>query len=136
VLCFNPLNQHFGGFFVNFRNKRRLVISASFQLVILVLSLLVNHKITLISYIDISFYVSSLLLFTSLLIYIIKRGFFDVMSKSFSLAFKPGQSKRKFDDIPSLSELIQINPKPLLFYGSITGLWMLIALVCYYFLRT
>lgn len=121
---------------MKFQLKKRLLILASFQLGILFISFLIIHKITLLSYINISFYISAALLFTSLLIYTINTGFFDVMSKSLNLAFTRGNGKRKFEDIPSLSELVTISQKPLLFYGSITGLCMLIALFFYYILRT
>lgn len=121
---------------MKFGLKRKLLILVSFQFCILTISFFIHHRVTLISYINISFYISAALLFSSLLINTIHTGFFDVMSKSFTLAFSRGQNKRKFDDLPSLSELVQINPKPMLFYGTFTGLFMLIALFCYYILRT
>ncbi|MGZ4159823.1 MAG: DUF3899 domain-containing protein [Neobacillus sp.] len=117
---------------MNFRFKRKLLISALFQIAILIISLITYHKISLLSYINISFYFSAGLLITSLLLYTIHTGFFDVISKSFNHAFTRGKDKRSWDEIPSLSELITVNQQPLLFYGISTGLFMLIALFVYY----
>jgi hypothetical protein len=76
---------------------------------ILITSSFSKKGFSLLSYIDISFYVSALLLLISLLLYTINSGFFDVIGKSFNLAFSRGHNKRNFHDIPALSELITIN---------------------------
>ena len=117
---------------MNFRNKRKMLILALFQIVILTISLFYYHEISLLSYINISFYISSALLLTSLLVYTIHSGFFDVISKSFNIAFTRGKDKRSWDEVPALSELIKVNQMPLLFYGLTTGFFMLIALFIYY----
>jgi hypothetical protein len=121
---------------VNYRLRKRLLILAITQLFILIISLFSKKGFSLLSYIDISFYVSAVLLLTSLFLYTINSGFFDVIGKSFNLAFSRGQNKRNFHDIPALSELITINQKPLLFHGLVNGLIMLSAIFLYYFLRT
>ncbi|MEH7085239.1 DUF3899 domain-containing protein [Neobacillus drentensis] len=118
---------------MNYQLKKRLLILAFTQLVIILISFLNYHKISLLSYINISFYFSAGLLLTSLLVFTIHSGFYDVISRSFSFAFQRGQNKRRFDEIPPLSELVTFNQKPLVFYGLINGLFMLIALVIYYF---
>jgi hypothetical protein len=120
---------------VNFRIGKKLLILALFQIVILIISCIFYHTITLLSYINISFYISAALLITSLLIYTIHSGFFDVMSKSINQTFTRGAVRRRWDEIPSLSELITVNQKPLLLYGFWTGLFMLIALFVYYALQ-
>jgi small-conductance mechanosensitive channel len=117
---------------VNRLLRKKLLIIATIQISILVLSLITYGKISLFSYINISFCITSALLFTSLLVYTIHSGFFDVMSRSFSLAFSRGANKRKFEEIPPLSEIVTINQKPMIFYGLINGTFMLIALVVYY----
>ena len=109
-----------------------MLVLALFQIAILIISLISYHKISLLSYINISFYITSALLITSLLISTIHSGFFDVISKSFNIAFTRGKDKRSWDEVPAISELITINQKPLLFYGFHTGLFMLIALFVYY----
>nr|WP_263328332.1 DUF3899 domain-containing protein [Neobacillus sp. Marseille-Q6967] len=113
--------------------KRRLLIFAALQLFIISMSFVFYHGISLISYINISFYLSSILLLLGLLLYTISSGFFDVFSKSFNLVFSRGQGKRKFHEVPSLSELITMDQKPLFFYGLTIGFFMIIALIVFYF---
>lgn len=121
---------------MNYRFRKRLLILVLTQVLILITSSFSKKGFSLLSYIDISFYVSALLLLISLLLYTINSGFFDVIGKSFNLAFSRGHNKRNFHDIPALSELITINQKPLLFHGLVNGLIMLAAIFLYYFLRT
>lgn len=116
--------------------KKNLIILAVFQLIIVALSFLNYHNISLLSYINISFYISATLLLTFLFVFTIQTGFFDVVSKSFRMVASRGKNKRKFDEIPSLSELVSFNNKPLLFYGLVTALLMLLALGLYYGLQT
>jgi small-conductance mechanosensitive channel len=118
---------------VNYLLKKRLLILALTQLAIIAISFIAYHNLTLMSYINISFYFSAVLLLTSLLVYTVHSGFLDVISRSFTLAFQRGSNKRRFDEIPPLSGLITFNQKPLVFYGLINGLFMTIALVIYYF---
>ncbi|MEO2077548.1 MAG: DUF3899 domain-containing protein [Bacillus sp. (in: firmicutes)] len=112
--------------------KKKFFILALTQLLIVIISFISNKEISLLSYINISFYISAILLLTSLLLYTIHSGFYDVIGKSFNLAFTRGENKRRFDEIPALSELITFDQKPLLFYGIINGLFMLCALCLYY----
>jgi hypothetical protein len=136
IKCLPLLNLCFGGYTVNYRLRKRLLILALTQLLILIISSLSKKGFSLLSYIDISFYVSSLFLLTFLLLYTINSGFYDVIGKSFNLAFSRGQNNRKFEDIPALSELITFNKSSLLFHGLANGLLMLISCCLYYFLRT
>jgi hypothetical protein len=126
------LYQHYRGVYMSFHLKKRLLILALFQLLILLFSHIFYQKISLISYINISFYFASAFLLSGLLIYTVHTGFFDVISKSFNLAFTRGKDKRKFNDVPGLSELITIDQKPLFFYGFWIGFLMLIALTVFY----
>jgi hypothetical protein len=112
--------------------KKRVKILTLFQIIIFLLSLISYHEISLLSYINISFYISLSLLLASLLIYTIHTGFFDVMFKSFNFAFSKGEHRRKWEDVPSLSELVSLNNRPLLFYGLTTGAFMAVALFFYY----
>ncbi|MFP5105385.1 DUF3899 domain-containing protein [Neobacillus sp. C211] len=121
---------------MNYRLRKRLLILALTQLIILIISSFSKKGFSLFSYIDISFYVSSLLLLTSLLLYTINSGFYDAIGKSFNLTFSRGQNNRRLEDIPALSELITFNPSPLLFHGLANGVLMLISCCLYYFLRT
>jgi hypothetical protein len=117
---------------VDFRLRKKMLILALIQFFIIITSFIYYHKISLLSYINISFYISATLLIISLLIYTIHSGFFDVISKSFNYSFTRGKDNRSWDEVPSLSELITVNQKPLLFYGLCTSLFMLIALFVYY----
>jgi hypothetical protein len=109
-----------------------MLIVTLIQFSIFITSFIYYHEISLLSYINISFYISAALLIISLLIHTIHSGFFDVISKSFNYSFTRGKDKRSWEEVPSLSELITINQKPFLFYGLCTGLFMLIALIVYY----
>lgn len=126
------INQCFGGLNVNDRLKKRIMLVAFTQVFIIILSIITYHNISILSYINISFYISSALLLSSLIVYTIQSGFFDTISKSFNLAFSRGNNKRKFQDVPGISELITFDNKPLFFYGFVNFLLMLLALAFYY----
>jgi Domain of unknown function (DUF3899) len=111
--------------------KKRALLVALTQFAILIFSFIFYRKISLISYINISFYISSALLLISLLVYTIQSGFYDVIGKSFNLVFSKDR-KRNFKEIPSLSEMVTFDNRPLLFHGLVTGLFMVFALVAYY----
>ncbi|MBI0579728.1 DUF3899 domain-containing protein [Neobacillus cucumis] len=117
---------------MNFRFKKTLIISAAFQLLIISLSFIFYQKVSLLSYINISFYISFALLLFSLVLFTVKTGFFDAIAKSFNLAATRGKEKRSLSEIPSLSEMVTINQKPFVFHGIITGFLMFIALGFYY----
>lgn len=121
---------------MNLFRKKRMLAAALTQVSILLLSLIFYHKISLLSYINISFYISAVLLLTSLLIYTIQTGFYDAISKSFNLVATWRTEKRKFNEVPSLSELVTVDRKPILFHGLMNGTFMLIALLIYYALLT
>ncbi|WML43380.1 DUF3899 domain-containing protein [Neobacillus sp. PS3-40] len=117
---------------MNHRLKKRLSTLAFSQIAILILSFIFYHSITLLSYINISFYITALLLLSSLLIYTIQTGFFDTVSRSFRIPLLRGQDKQKLKDITPLSEIVALDKKPLLIYGFAIGLFMVIGLVIYY----
>ena len=112
---------------------KKLIILTFTQLAIIIFSLFYKREISLISYINISFLITAAMLLLALLIYTIHSGFYDAISKSFNLFFSRGGEKRNFDDIPSLSEMITVNERPLLFHGLMNGILMIIALLVYYF---
>ncbi|WP_042455285.1 DUF3899 domain-containing protein [Neobacillus dielmonensis] len=114
------------------QHKKNFIILTLIQVLILFFSFLFYHNISVLSYINISFYFAFFFLLLSLLIFTIQGGFFDVIGKSFNFAFSRGHAKRRFDEIPSLSEIVTIPYKPLLLYGIVTGGLMLIALFVYY----
>ena len=117
---------------MRFNFKKNLIILSITQTVIVIASLFFHHNVSLIHYIDISFYIAAGLILLSLLLYTIHSGFYDVISKSFNLAFSRGRDKRRFEEVPGLSELISIDEKPFLLHGLINGLLMAAALIAYY----
>jgi small-conductance mechanosensitive channel len=117
---------------MDFHLKKKLQIFLLIQFFIFIFSFAFYKKISLLSYINISFCVSAGFLLTAMLLYTIQNGFFDTISKSFNMFFSRGHAKRKFADIPSLSEMITINRKPFLFYGVLNALFMVIAIFMYY----
>ncbi|WP_462408982.1 DUF3899 domain-containing protein [Neobacillus sp. Marseille-QA0830] len=114
------------------RLRKYVIILTIIQALIFSFSYLRYHDITILSYINISFYFTFFFLLSSLLIFTIQGGFFDVIAKSFNFAFSRGHARRRFEEIPSLSSMVTIQYKPLLAYGIVTGGLMLAALLVYY----
>ena len=105
------------------------------QLFVLGLSILYYNNLSLLNYINISFYISSFLLFTSLMIFTVNSGFFDAISYSFRTVFsgKENDDKLKsFDEMTPLSEMVNINTHPLLIVGILNFALMLAGLFVYY----
>jgi hypothetical protein len=103
------------------------------QIVIFITSILYYNKVSLINYINITFYFASAFLFCALLIYVIHSGFFDVVTKGFTKAFSRNDENFRLDEITPLSKLVSISQKSLLQYGLLLFICMLIALAIYYF---
>ncbi|WP_144474557.1 DUF3899 domain-containing protein [Cytobacillus oceanisediminis] len=119
------------------RNKVGKIFFGFFssQLIVLFLSFLVRRGFTLLSYINISFYIASALLFISLLVYTVNSGFFDTMSYSFRTVFtkkEEGEKKKSFEEMTPLSELVTFNANPLLIISLLDLAFMLAALYVYY----
>lgn len=105
------------------------------QIVVLGLSFLYYNNLLLLNYINISFYIASFLLFTSLLIFTVNSGFFDAISFSFRTVFngkENGDKIKSFNEMTPLSEMININTHPLLVVGLLDFALMLTGLFIYY----
>lgn len=104
------------------------------QIAIFVISLILYRNISLLHYINLSFYLSLLCIMFSLTIFTINTGFFDVTDRSFRrlLFAKRGVSKEHIEQIRPLSEMITFNYLPLLISGILTFTCMLTALFFYY----
>lgn len=102
------------------------------QLVIFITLLLYNNKVTLINYINITFYFASAFLLIAMLVYVIRSGFFDIVSKGFTKAFARNNEDIKLAEITPLSKLVTISQKALFLHGLLLFLCMLVALVIYY----
>lgn len=113
---------------------RFILIFCTFQLAIILLSLLSYGGISLLFYINISFYVGALFIFLALLFITVKSGFFDAFTKSLRTVFKGKQmSKKEVEEMTPPSESISFNFYPLLWHGLSIITVMLIALYIYSF---
>ncbi|MBT2694274.1 DUF3899 domain-containing protein [Bacillus sp. ISL-55] len=105
------------------------------QVLVFILSLVYQQRISLLSYINISFYIASILLLSSLIVFTVNSGFFDAISYSFRTVFagkEEGGKKKSFDEMTPLSELVTINANPLLMVGLLDFFLMIAALYIYY----
>ena len=117
-------------------NKRLMMYSYFLlivQVAIFLLSLFVYREISLLHYINISFYISFLFILFSLLIYTINTGFFDLMAHSFQKVFARNHvSNEQKEEIKPLSQLITTNYSPLSIAGIIQLLLTLVSLFLFY----
>ncbi|WP_102261872.1 DUF3899 domain-containing protein [Mesobacillus jeotgali] len=120
------MRNRFGKIFLGFLGS---------QVLIFILSLVYQQSITLLSYINVSFYIASALLFSSLIVFTVNSGFFDAISYSFRTVFagkEEGEKKKSFDEMTPLSELITFNANPLFMVGLTDFMLMIAALIIYY----
>jgi Domain of unknown function (DUF3899) len=101
---------------------------------IFLLSFIFYKKITLLYYINISFYLSGTMVFLSLLFYTIHSGFFDTVFHSFRTLFTKEEKSEEQSkaDKPQLSELINLNISPFAQLGVVNLLFMLGSLILFY----
>jgi len=105
------------------------------QVLVALLLLLYYKNFSLLNYINISFYISSFLLFTSLLVFTVNSGFFDAISYSFRTVFagkENGEKIKSINEMTPLSEMVKINTNPILIVGLLDFVLMLSALSIYY----
>lgn len=104
------------------------------QLLTILLSIIVVKQISLLSYINISFYIGFLFIFISLLFLTVKSGFFDVITKSFRLVFRGKHvTKKEVEEMERPSNIFEFNIIPLLICGLLMIVFMLGALYIYSF---
>ncbi|MEK3989255.1 MULTISPECIES: DUF3899 domain-containing protein [Robertmurraya] len=114
------------------KTKLNLALLLCSQIIIFIL-MFFSNSISVLNYINKSFYISSLLLFISLAIFTVNTGFFDVVTKSFRLIFAGKDVTREtVDEMRPLSQIITVKYSPLLFVGFINLALCLIALLFYY----
>lgn len=117
--------------------KRKLFLSTfsvSFVLVFM-LSLLFYGEITLLHYINISFYISGILLFISLFLLVAEGGFFDGITQGFRRTFQSkgrDLEKEEVEEMRLFSELLSIEYMPFLLAGLLLAATMLAGLMLYY----
>ncbi len=106
-----------------------VIISATLLMTIF-LSITVYNQLSLLHFINISFYFSSAYIFIGLLLFVTNQGFFDGISYGFRKLYR-NKEEHKEPIIP-LSELISVSHTKLLHSGIILLLIMLVALWFYY----
>ncbi|WP_232304266.1 DUF3899 domain-containing protein [Jeotgalibacillus campisalis] len=97
--------------------------------------LLYYREVSLLSFINATFFVGGAYLFFSLTVYILSTGFFDIVSNSFRrvFSFSKPMNKEEAEEMRSLSEAISIvQVKPILQSGIVIVGSMGIALIIYY----
>ncbi|WP_084362075.1 DUF3899 domain-containing protein [Robertmurraya korlensis] len=114
------------------KTRLNLTLLLFSQILILILMFFTN-SISLLNYINKSFYLSSVLLCISLAIFTVNTGFFDVVTKSFRLIFAGKDVTRDtVEEMRPLSKIFTMNYSPLLVVGFINLTLCLLALFFYY----
>ncbi|KKI93698.1 hypothetical protein WQ54_03115 [Bacillus sp. SA1-12] len=102
----------------------------------ILLSFLIYHKLTLLHFINLSFFIAGAFLFLALLTITVKGGFFDGITYGFRRTFiSKGKvlSKNEVKEMKPISEMITFHYSPLLINGLLMLAIMLIALFIYYY---
>lgn len=111
-----------------------IILFSISQTIIFLLSFLILKDISLLHYINISFYIGSIFIFLSLLIITVNSGFFDVVSNSFRLFFAgKSMTKKEVEEMRPLSKVITFNYSPIFMNGVLIIIFMLVALYIYSF---
>ncbi|WP_165967152.1 DUF3899 domain-containing protein [Jeotgalibacillus sp. S-D1] len=99
------------------------------------ISLLYYGELTLLTFVNSTFFIGGALIFFSLTVFVLSTGFFDVVSNSFRRTFSMSRvmNKEEAEEMRSLSEAISIvNIKPFLYAGIIIYFAMAVGLVIFY----
>lgn len=102
------------------------------QFIIFILSYLSNAGITLLTYINNSFYVGGFLLFAGGIVYIFRTGSFDFFTSSMRKVMSTKNTRDAFDTMRSPSEVFSMSPKVLFLTGIPIYIVMFIAMAIYY----
>ncbi|WP_158555875.1 DUF3899 domain-containing protein [Peribacillus glennii] len=100
-------------------------------ILIFLLSFLLYREISLLHFINISFYISGTLLCLSLFSMVIQTGFFDRIFFGFRTVMTRGDNSGK-EKITPLSELVSFRYNAMLASGILLLSFMLVALIFYY----
>ncbi|WP_433748927.1 DUF3899 domain-containing protein [Falsibacillus pallidus] len=105
------------------------------EIAVLAASYIHYHDLSLVHYINTSFFIGGLFLFFSLTIFILSSGFFDRTANGFRKTFTfngKGLSKEELNEMKPLSELIAIPFLPSLLNGVLLMAVMMVCLWIYY----
>lgn len=114
---------------------KKILIGTGFGIVLsILLSLIFHQALSLLNFINMTFYISGGLILLSLVTFVVQRGFFDVVFYSFRRVFQiqnqhVGEEK---EDIPKLSDIISLSSSFSLVLGLIMLCIMLLSLAVYY----
>ncbi|MFJ7637478.1 DUF3899 domain-containing protein [Peribacillus sp. NPDC097225] len=114
---------------------KKILIGTGFGIVLsILLSLIFHQALSLLNFINMTFYISGGLILLALVTFVVQRGFFDVVFYSFRRVFQiqnqhVGEEK---EDIPKLSDIISLSSSFTLVVGLILFCIMLLSLAVYY----
>lgn len=114
-----------------FEMKKNTILFLAGQLTIFVLSLLIRGTISLLNYVDYSFYVGGLLVLAGGIVYILRTGSFDFFTKSMRKVLSPKHTQEGLESMRTPSEVFSVSPVPFFAAGIPILLLMLIALALY-----
>ncbi|TQR20224.1 DUF3899 domain-containing protein [Psychrobacillus vulpis] len=112
--------------------KKKLIYFFGLQLLVFVLMFLFHGNSTLVSYVNISFYVGGTITFLGLLTYVVSGGFFDFFTESTRKVFTPKHMKEEAKKMRLPSEVFSFPYKPIIALGLSCLFCMCIALFVYY----
>ncbi|MED1202515.1 DUF3899 domain-containing protein [Heyndrickxia acidicola] len=102
------------------------------EIVVLIVSLIKYHSVTLLHYINISFVIGGIFFFCAIFLFLAGSGFFDISHASFRKVFKSRRKEEEDEEHKPLSEILDFNFSPLLLNGCVMIAIMLLALFVYY----
>ncbi|WP_158541079.1 DUF3899 domain-containing protein [Sporosarcina sp. BI001-red] len=102
------------------------------QLIIFILSIALNDGISLLAYINNSFYLGGLLLFLGGIIYIFRTGSFDFFNSSMRKVLSFKHTKEDLESMRSPSEVFSISPRIFFITGIPMFITMFIAMAFFY----
>ncbi|WOV85701.1 DUF3899 domain-containing protein [Sporosarcina jeotgali] len=102
------------------------------QLIIFILCFALSDGITLLAYINNSFYVGGLLLFVGGIVYIFRTGSFDFFNSSMRKVLSFKHTKEDLESMRSPSEVFSMSPRILFLTGIPIFIMMFIAMGFYY----
>lgn len=89
--------------------KKYVFWTSFFLLLAVTLSLIIYHELSLLYFIDITFYLASFILLFTLLTFVIQNGLFDGIFYSFRKFFESQKPSGEQEEISRLSDLLSIN---------------------------
>lgn len=112
--------------------KTKLLFYISPQIFILILMSFTQNKFSLLSYINVSFIVGSIVFLSGILIYVVSGGFFDLFTRSMRQVFTSRSKREAVMSMRLPSEVLDFSASPFFKLGGTILLAMLIALFFYY----